>query len=116
MNQALYVLFHVVNQINVANIQQHSLLPLNVHRSVDQTVRCAIVNGHAEKMVIKLKKKEPMCFLITKRWFLLTSPWQGSKSLTSNFKNVDFPTPFGPTMATRLLKSIPNSVFINNGG
>lgn len=54
--------------------------------------------------------------LRTKRWFFRTSPCFGSSSPINNFKNVDFPTPFGPTMATRLLKSIPKSVLTNNDG
>lgn len=50
----------------------------------------------------------------TSRWFLRTSPTTGSNSPINNFKKVDLPTPLGPTMAIRLLISIPKSVLTNN--
>jgi hypothetical protein len=49
--------------------------------------------------------------LFTSLWFFRTSPWIGVKSPVSNFRKVDFPTPFGPTMATREAMSIPKSHF-----
>lgn len=51
--------------------------------------------------------------VLTNLWFLFTSPLKGVRSPVNNFKKVDLPTPFGPTIATRELKSIPNSQFSN---
>ena len=38
---------------------------------------------------------------------LVTAPSVGSRLPSSNFKKVDFPAPFGPTMATRESMSTP---------
>lgn len=45
----------------------------------------------------------------------MDSPFIGCKSPVNNFKNVDLPTPLGPTIAILELKSMPKSTSINNG-
>jgi len=51
----------------------------------------------------------------TIRWFIRISPSLGCKSPVKSLRNVDFPTPLGPTIATRELRSTPKSTFLNNG-
>lgn len=51
----------------------------------------------------------------TIRWFIRISPTVGCKSPVNSLRNVDLPTPLGPTIATRELKSTPKSTFLNKG-
>lgn len=116
----LCALFHVANQTNAANIRQHSLQPSNVRPNVGRIVQCArnflVWKINLCIAIVSGFKCEKRWKLHTRRWFFRTSPTFGSNSPINSFKNVDFPTPFGPTIATRLLKSIPKSVLMNNGG
>lgn len=61
-------------------------------------------------IICRLKEMKP-----TNLWFFNNSPLLGIKSPTRSLRKVDFPTPLGPTIATREFKSIPKSTPLKRG-
>lgn len=67
-----------------------------------------------EKFLLHFNQLSTIC-IHTIRWFIRISPIVGCKSPVNSLRNVDLPTPLGPTIATRELRSTPKSTFLNKG-